>query len=64
MPLMETAQAFIIVIGFLVKLAGFGIFIIGLVTVWNWLRKNVAFFTFSENDDESEDMTYDPDWYR
>lgn len=62
MPLMETAQAFIIVIGFLVKLAGFGIFIIGLVTVWNWLRKNVAFFTFSENDDE--ELTYDPDWYR
>lgn len=53
---METAQAFIIVIGFLVKLAGFGIFIIGLVTTWNWVRKNVSFFTYNDEPaDDSDD---------
>jgi len=59
---METAQAFIIVIGFLVKMAGFGIFAKRLVTVVKWVRANVPLFSSSE--DEDGELTYDPEWYR
>jgi hypothetical protein len=60
---METAQAFIIVITFLVKCAGFATFVIGLVTVWNWLRKNVSFFTFTE-EEETENTDWVKEMYR
>ena len=56
---METAQAFIIVIAFLVKCAGIATFIVGLVTVWNWIRKNVSFFTFTEETEETNDEWLD-----
>lgn len=58
---MNTATAFIIVIAFLVKCAGFATFIVGLVTVWNWLRKNVSFFTFTEDEEPEQDWS---DLYR
>lgn len=53
---METAKAFIIVTWFLVKCAGVGIFTVGAYTTIQWIRKNVAFFTYEEADEN------DPEW--
>lgn len=53
---METAQAFIIVTWFLVKCAGVGIFTVGAYTTVQWARKNIAFFTYEEEDTNS------PEW--
>jgi hypothetical protein len=54
---METAQAFIIVTWFLVKCAGVAIFAVGAYTTIQWLRKNVSFFTYTDEED-----TESPEW--
>jgi hypothetical protein len=59
---METAKAFIIVTWFLVKCAGLGIFSVGAYTTIKWLRQNVSFFTYVDEEQETE--SYDLDLYR
>ena len=61
---METAKAFIIVTWFLVKCAGLGIFSVGAYTTIQWLRKNVSFFTYLDEEQDTKSPDWDLDLYR
>ena len=60
---METAKAFIIVTWFLVKCVGVVVFTVGAYTSINWLRQNVSFFTYQEEED-TKSPEWDLDMYR